>query len=155
MSKKNRSNSGAYGAAELNTVLASTYVLYLKTQNFHWNVEGEHFLTLHAMFQTQYEELAAAIDDIAERIRGLGFYAPGGMKAYASLSVVKDAPEKQLKALDMVADLVKSHDALIKVLKQALDEADDRDDEVTEDLLIQRLAVHEKTRWMLKSMLVK
>lgn len=152
MNKKIGSNAATQIAEGLKKALATSYALYLKTQNYHWNVEGEHFNALHAMFEEQYTDLAAAVDELAERIRALDFYAPGGLSAFAELSAIKDAPEKPAKATDMVKDLVKSHGQLIEVLNEVLETAQDGNDEVTTDLMIERLTIHEKTVWMLKSL---
>lgn len=133
-------------------LLADSYTLYLKTHNYHWNVTGPHFNTLHSMFEGQYTELAEAVDVIAERIRALGEYAPGTYKAYGQLSSIEevdDVPE----AMEMVADLVKGHEAVCRTARQVLPAAEDGKDEATIDLVTQRLDVHEKTAWMLRSLL--
>ncbi len=130
-------------------VLASSYALYLKTQTYHWNVEGPAFHALHALFQAQYEELATAIDEIAERIRALGAYAPGGFREFATLSTVSEPTRGN--AAEMVSDLVDSQAALIAAARKTLEAADSAGDPVTADLITQRLGVHEKSAWMLRS----
>lgn len=139
----------AKGLAHL---LADTYTLYLQTHNFHWNVEGPLFNTLHQMFMVQYTELWNALDEIAERIRALGLPAPGTYKVFnqlASIHQVDGVPE----ALEMVRILVKGHEAVVKTARKVLPVADDAHDESTADLLTQRLQIHEKTAWMLRSLL--
>ncbi len=136
----------------LNRVLADTYTLYLMTHNFHWNVEGPMFNTLHLMFETQYTELWASIDLIAERIRSLGAPAPGTYKQFAALTSVKE-PDGVPEALDMVRQLVAGHEAVIRTAREVFPAADAAHDEATADLLTQRLQVHEKTAWMLRSLL--
>ena len=136
----------------LNRVLADTYTLYLMTHNFHWNVEGPMFNTLHLMFETQYTELWASIDLIAERIRSLGAPAPGTYKQFAALTSVKE-PDGVPEALDMVRQLVAGHEAVIRTAREVFPAADAAHDEATADLLTQRLQVHEKTARMLRSLL--
>lgn len=142
------SNSAVAG--QLKKVLADSYALYLKTQNYHWNVTGPQFSSLHLMFEAQYTDLAVAIDEIAERIRSLGEKAPGTWKAYEAISSIKDGDE-HAKAETMVRQLAGDQHSIIATLKATLDAADDADDQVTEDLMIGRIAVHEKNAWMLKS----
>lgn len=139
----------------LRKVLADTYMLYLKTQNFHWNVEGREFFYLHDAFQEQYEELAEAIDELAERLRALGEYAPGGMDIYSTLTTIKDAPNPPPTAYDMLVLLASDHTGIIETLQKAINVADDEDDNGTEDMLIARLQAHQKTLWMLKASLKK
>lgn len=137
---------------ELAKTLADTYTLYLETHRYHWNVEGPMFQTLHDMFEGQYRDLWDAVDDLAERIRTLGHYAPGTYKQFASLSSVEvndDVPP----ALTMVENLVKGHETVIRTARQALQRAESGGDEGTVDLLTERLKVHEKTAWMLRSLL--
>jgi starvation-inducible DNA-binding protein len=132
--------------------LADSYTLYLKTHNFHWNVTGPMFQTLHVMFESQYTELALAIDQIAERIRALGVFAPGSYAAFSELSSIqidKGVPA----AKDMIQELVAGHEAVAKTLRKVFPAAEAGHDEVTADLLTQRLQVHEKTAWMLRSLL--
>lgn len=139
-------------ALGLSKLLADTYTLYLKTHNFHWNVEGPMFNTLHLMFMDQYTELWNALDAIAERIRALGFPAPGSYAEFTRLSSIPDAkgvPE----ALDMVRELVLGHEAVARTARAAFDAVDDASDEASADLLTQRLQIHEKTAWMLRSLL--
>lgn len=133
-------------------LLADEYTLYLKTHNFHWNVTGPLFNTLHTMFESHYTELAMAVDEVAERIRALGFPAPGSYQQYAALSSVEEetgVPD----ALEMVRQLVKGHEACAKTARSIFPLAEAAADEVTADLLTQRLQVHEKTAWMLRSLL--
>jgi starvation-inducible DNA-binding protein len=139
----------AEGLAKL---LADTYTLYLQTHNFHWNVKGRMFNTLHTMFMAQYTELWNAVDPIAERIRALGFPAPGTYAQFGKLSSVKEV-EGVPKAEDMVALLISGHDAVARTARALLPAADDANDQPTMDLLTQRLDIHEKTAWMLRSIL--
>ena len=136
----------------LSKLLADTYTLYLKTHYFHWNVTGPMFQTLHFMFETQYNELALAVDAIAERIRSLGHEAPGSYKAYARLSSIEET-DRVPDAPEMVRLLVKGHEAVARTARQVFPVADKVHDESTADLLTQRLQVHEKTAWMLRSLL--
>ncbi len=138
--------------ASLERVLADTYTLYLKTHNFHWNVTGPQFNDLHAMFMAQYTEMWAAVDLVAERIRALGAFAPGSYREFAKLSSIAEA-ETVPKAMDMVRQLVDGHEAVIRTLRAALKPAEGANDQSTLDLLTQRLQVHEKTAWMLRSLL--
>ncbi|MCI0433532.1 MAG: DNA starvation/stationary phase protection protein [Gemmatimonadetes bacterium] len=139
-------------AGGLGRVLADTYLLYLKTHAFHWNVEGPMFNTLHEMFMQQYTELWNAIDLVAERIRALGFPAPGTYREFAKLTSIEET-EGVPEAMDMVRILVKGHETLARTLRSVFPAAGDADDESTTDLLTQRLQVHEKTAWMLRSLL--
>lgn len=134
----------------LKVLLADSYTLYLKTQNFHWNVTGPNFQSLHALFETQYTDLATAIDEIAERIRALGAKAPASYTAYAKLATIKEAGEN-VTAKNMVAELIKDQTAILKTLRKLADAADDVDDEVTEGMAVSRMQIHEKNRWMLQS----
>ena len=140
-------------AAGLSRLLADTYTLYLTTHNFHWNVTGPMFNTLHAMFMAQYTELWNAVDPIAERIRSLGHAAPGSYGQFGSLASIADAPAKPPKALEMVRILVDGHEAVARTARSVFPLADKADDQPTADLLTQRLDVHEKTAWMLRSLL--
>jgi starvation-inducible DNA-binding protein len=140
-------------AAGLSRLLADTYTLYLTTHNFHWNVTGPMFNTLHAMFMQQYTELWNAVDPIAERIRALGHVAPGSYAQFGKLASVPDAPAAPPKALEMVRILVKGHEAVARTARELFPRADAAHDEPTADLLTQRLAVHEQTAWMLRSLL--
>ncbi|HUQ06868.1 MAG TPA: Dps family protein [Kofleriaceae bacterium] len=137
----------------LGKLLADTYTLYLTTHNFHWNVTGPMFNTLHAMFMTQYTELWNAVDPIAERIRSLGFPAPGSYAQFGKLSSIADAPLTPPKAMQMVAILVEGHEAVARTARGVFPLADKAGDEPTADLLTQRLTVHEQTAWMLRSLL--
>lgn len=139
----------ARGLAEL---LADTYTLYVKTHAFHWNVEGPMFNTLHEMFMVQYTELWNALDLIAERIRSLGFPAPGTYREFAKLSSIEET-EGVPEAMEMVRLLVKGHEAVARTARKVFPIADQAGDESTADLLTQRLQVHEKTAWMLRSLL--
>ena len=141
-------------AQGLSRLLADTYVLYLKTHNFHWNVTGPQFNTLHAMFELQYTELATAVDLIAERIRALGCPAPGSYKEYARLSSIEEA-EGVPSANQMIAQLVRGQEAVVKTARSIFPAVERANDEPTADLLTQRMQVHEKTAWMLRSLLEK
>jgi starvation-inducible DNA-binding protein len=139
-------------AQGLKCLLADTYTLYLKTHNYHWNVTGPMFQTLHTMFMQQYTELWNSIDDIAERIRSLGHFAPGSYKEYTKLSTIKEE-DGVPKATDMIRNLVAGHEQTIKTARAIIEPADAGNDEATLDLITQRLTVHEKTAWMLRSLL--
>jgi starvation-inducible DNA-binding protein len=132
---------------------ADTYTLYLTTHNFHWNVTGPMFNTLHQMFMLQYTELWNSVDPIAERIRALGHVAPGSYAQFSKLASVPDAPATPPKALEMVRILVAGHEAVARTARQLFPVADKARDEPTADLLTQRLTVHEQTAWMLRSLL--
>ena len=136
----------------LSRLLADSYTLYLKTHNFHWNVSGPMFQTLHLMFEAQYNELALAVDLIAERIRSLGHYAPGSYADFAKLSSIKEAKGVPA-AKEMIKHLVQGHEAVAKTARSIFDAADKARDEATADLLTQRIQLHEKTGWMLRSLL--
>jgi starvation-inducible DNA-binding protein len=136
----------------LSHVMADTYSLYLQTHNFHWNVEGPMFNTLHLMFETQYNELWIAVDAIAERIRSLGFPAPGTYSELARLTSIEEVAGVP-QAMDMVSYLVKGHEAVTRTARSAFQAADKAADESSADLLTQRLQIHEKTAWMLRSLL--
>ncbi|WP_374565008.1 Dps family protein [Ideonella sp.] len=140
-------------AGGLAKLLADTYTLYLTTHNFHWNVTGPMFNTLHAMFMAQYTELWNAVDPIAERIRSLGHPAPGSYAQFGQLSSLEDAPATPPKALEMVRILVEGHEAVARTARGIFPLADKASDEPTADLLTQRLTVHEQTAWMLRSLL--
>jgi starvation-inducible DNA-binding protein len=141
-------------AQGLSHLLADTYTLYLKTHNFHWNVKGPMFQTLHLMFETQYNELALAVDLIAERIRALGEPAPGSYSDYARLSSIKEAKGVP-GATKMIAELVAGQEAVARTARKIFPLAEKANDEPTADLLTQRLQIHEKTAWMLRSLLEK
>ncbi|MBA2405851.1 MAG: DNA starvation/stationary phase protection protein [Bdellovibrionales bacterium] len=136
----------------LNHMLADSYTLYLMTHNFHWNVKGPMFNTLHLMFETQYTELAMAVDVIAERIRALGFPAPGTYAEFVELSSIKEV-KGQPKAEDMIRHLVKGQEAVVKTARSLLPMVEKAADAPTGDLLTQRMLLHEKSAWMLRSLL--
>ena len=136
----------------LSRLLADTYTLYLKTHNFHWNVKGPMFQTLHLMFETQYNELALAVDLIAERIRALGLPAPGTYSAYAKLSSIPET-EGVPEAKEMIRLLVEGQEAVVRTARGIFPVVEKSNDEPTADLLTQRMQVHEKTAWMLRSLL--
>ncbi|WP_298233240.1 Dps family protein [uncultured Azohydromonas sp.] len=140
-------------AGGLNKLLADTFTLYLKTHNFHWNVTGPMFNTLHTMFMTQYTELWNAVDPIAERIRALGHTAQGSYAQFGQNATVGDAPGQPPKALEMVRLLVEGHEAVARTARELFPKAEEAGDEPTADLLTQRLTVHEQTAWMLRSLL--
>jgi starvation-inducible DNA-binding protein len=140
-------------AGGLSQLLADTYTLYLTTHNFHWNVTGPMFNTLHAMFMAQYTELWNAVDPIAERIRSLGHPAPGSYAQFGKLSSLKDAPANPPKALGMVRMLVEGHEAVARTARTVFPLAEKAGDQPTADLLTQRLTVHEQSAWMLRSLL--
>lgn len=141
-------------AKGLSNLLADTYSLYLKTHYFHWNVTGPMFNTLHLMFEAQYTELALAVDLVAERIRSLDVYAPGTYSQFAKLSSIKES-DGVPKANDMIAELVAGHEAVCRTARSVFPASDAASDEATADLLTQRLQLHEKTAWMLRSLLEK
>jgi starvation-inducible DNA-binding protein len=138
----------------LSKLLADTYTLYLKTHYFHWNVTGPMFNTLHLMFETQYTELALAVDLVAERIRSLGVYAPGTYAQFSKLTSIDETVDVP-KANDMISELVAGHEAVCRTARSVFPAAEKASDEATSDLLTQRLQVHEKTAWMLRSLLEK
>jgi len=139
-------------AAGLSGLLADTYTLYLKTHNFHWNVEGPMFQTLHVMFMGQYTEMWNALDVIAERIRALGHYAPGTYSEFVELSAIKESKGVP-KANKMIEELISGHETVIKTVRHIFDAAEKAKDQTTMDVLTQRLDIHEKTAWMLRSLL--
>ena len=142
-------NAIASGLARL---LADSYTLYLKTHNFHWNVTGPMFNTLHQMFEQQYTELATAVDEIAERIRALGVTAPGSYRQFAALTVIEEENDVP-NAEAMIAQLVADQEAVVRTARSIFPVAEEANDEPTADLLTQRMQTHEKTAWMLRSML--
>ena len=146
--KKEERVKVANGLANL---LADSYSLYLKTHNFHWNVTGPMFQPLHLMFETHYTELALAVDLVAERIRALGFIAPATYSEFAKLTRIKEH-QGDIPAEEMINHLIKAHETVIKTARQVLPLADKANDQVTLDLLTQRLQIHEKTVWMLRSL---
>lgn len=139
-------------SAGLSRMLADSYTLYLQTHNFHWNVTGPLFNTLHLMFEQQYTELAAAVDEIAERIRALGFPAPGTFHDYSELTRIKEVPGVP-SAEDMIRHLVTGQETVVRTAREVFPLAEKANDEPTADLLTQRMQVHEKTAWMLRSLL--
>ncbi|NBW09118.1 MAG: DNA starvation/stationary phase protection protein [Caulobacteraceae bacterium] len=137
---------------ELTKVLADSYSLYLKTHGYHWNVRGAEFFSIHSLLEQQYREIWEALDTIAERIRALGEFAPQGYATFGNLtSIVDGDPEKDSNA--MLAELIKDHGTVIATMRQALKTAEDDGDDVSVDLMTQRLAAHEKAAWMLRSTL--
>lgn len=141
-------------ALGLSHLLADTYTLHLKTHYFHWNVTGPMFNTLHMMFETQYNELALAVDSIAERIRSLNCEAPGTYKEFSKLTSIKES-DSVPNAQNMIKELVEAHEAVCRTARNVFPTADTAVDEATKDLLTQRLQLHEKTSWMLRSLLEK
>ncbi|MEQ4618828.1 MAG: Dps family protein [Corticimicrobacter sp.] len=139
-------------AQELSKLLADSYTLYLMTHNFHWNVTGPLFNTLHTMFMEQYTEQWNALDEIAERIRALGHYAPGTYREYSKLSSIEE-PESVPEALDMIRLLVKGNESVAKTARAAFKHVDEANDQPSADLLTRRLDIHEKNAWMLRSLL--
>ena len=136
----------------LSHVLADTYTLYLKTHNFHWNVTGPMFQTLHLMFMTQYNEIWMAVDTVAERIRALGYPAPGSYKEFAALTSIKDS-SGTISAKEMIKQLVAGQEAVTRTARELLPVAEAAGDQPTVDLLSARMEVHEKNAWMLRSLL--
>lgn len=139
-------------ATGLSHLLADTYTLYLKTHNYHWNVTGPMFNTLHLMFEGQYNELALAVDAIAERIRTLGYPAPGSYTAYSKLTSISEE-EGVPNAMEMIRNLVEAQEAVVRTARSLFPVVDAAADEPTADLLTQRMQIHEKNAWMLRSML--
>lgn len=140
-------------AAGLSHLLADTYSLYLKTHSYHWNVVGPMFTTLHAMFEDQYTELAVAVDDVAERIRALGERAPGSYGEFAELSSVATEDADAPDATQMIQRLVEAHETVVRTARSVFPTVEEASDEASADLLTQRMQVHEKTAWMLRSLL--
>lgn len=136
----------------LKVALADTYTLQLKTQNYHWNVEGPLFRSLHLLFEEQYNELFAAVDVIAERIRALGEKAPGTSSEFAKLSKIKEG-KAEADEFEMVKDLFQTNHQIVENLKKGVEKAEKADDPATADLLTSRIAAHDKAAWMLKSVL--
>ena len=136
----------------LNKLLADSYLLYLKTQNYHWNVTGRMFQSLHLMFEEQYQEQAAAIDVIAERIRALGEFAPGSFAAFSKVSSIKEETTIP-SAEEMIHSLVIGNEAVVTTAREIVALADGCEDDVTSDLMIERMQVHEKNAWMLRSLI--
>lgn len=134
----------------LSALLASSYTLYLKTQNYHWNVTGPMFTTLHTLFETQYTELATAVDEIAERIRALGAFAPGSLTAFAGISSVKEESGRP-EAKDMIRILVSDQNLVTVAAQRVIEAAEAANDQASADLGTRRMEVHEKNAWMLRS----
>ena len=141
-------------AAGLGNLLADSYTLYLKTHNYHWNVSGPLFNTLHQMFEEQYSELALAVDEIAERIRALGMPAPGSYRAFAELTEI-DEEAGVPSAEDMLRNLVAGQETVVRTARSVFPQVNEAGDEPTADLLTQRMQIHEKNAWMLRSMLAE
>ncbi len=139
-------------ADALNGVLADTYVLYQKTHAYHWNVTGPHFVSLHAMFEEHYREMWAALDELAERVRALGEFAPASGKAFLDLASIDSAEARPPAAEQMIKTLLAGHEALVRRARQAISVAAQVDDAASEDLLTQRIQIHEKTAWMLRAL---
>ena len=139
-------------SAKLAILLADSYSLYLKTHNYHWNVSGPLFNTLHQMFEGQYTELATAVDEIAERIRALGIKAPGSYTEFAKLTSIEEGSGEE-PAEEMIRQLLVGQETVVRTAREAFPAADAANDEPTADLLTQRMQIHEKNAWMLRSML--
>jgi starvation-inducible DNA-binding protein len=151
MAKKAKAGAGSIEVVRaLENLLASSYTLYLKTHNFHWNVKGPMFTTLHTLFETEYTELALAVDQIAERIRALGHPAPGTYAAFSERSAVKERNGVP-KATEMLKELVRDQGTVAEVAREVLRAAEPAGDDASEDLAVQRIQVHEKNAWMLRS----
>jgi starvation-inducible DNA-binding protein len=136
---------------KLEQVLADSYVIYAKTQNYHWNVTGSDFKSLHELFGAQYEELATAIDELAERIRSVGFKVNASMSNYIATSKAKECMRENLSANQMLKDLSRDQDIICMSISDALKQAQKEGDEATADMLIGRLEIHQKNKWMLES----
>lgn len=139
-------------AQGLSKLLADSYMLYLKTHNFHWNVTGPHFSTLHTLFETHYTELATAVDEIAERIRALGEFAPGSFSAFAELTTI-DEENGRPNATDMIQQLIVAQEEVIRTARHMMPTAEAANDAPTVDLITRRMLEHEKNAWMLRSLL--
>ena len=146
-----KSNAKVAMAKQLALVLSDTYVLAVKTHGYHWNVTGPNFASLHEFFSQQYTELYLAADEIAERIRALGMMPDGSMDSFLQNTVIKEASTKQMSANSMLKDLLESHQQIRDRLAAAEELADDIDDIVTQDMMVGRLATHDKTMWMIRS----
>lgn len=144
----NKSNEATIEA--LSTLLASSYTLYLKTHNYHWNVTGPMFTTLHTMFELQYTELALAVDEIAERIRALGAFAPASYTDFSKLTTVQEETARPAAA-DMIRNLVADQAAVAEAAHKVIDAAEASRDQATADLATRRIEIHEKNGWMLRS----
>ena len=150
ISKEDRSSI----ASGLSRLLADSYTLYLKTHNYHWNVTGPQFNTLHLMYEGQYTELAAAVDEIAERIRALGIRAPGSYREFAALTSIEEGTGQE-SAEEMTRQLAIGQETIVRTAREIFPAADAANDEPTADLLTQRMQIHEKNAWMLRSMLAE
>lgn len=139
-------------AKGLSVLLSESYTLYLKTHKYHWNVTGPMFQTLHLMFEQHYTAMALAVDELAERIRVLGVKAPGSYTEFAELSRVKEDPAAETKAEDMIKNLLADHEQIVRTAKEILNVLDGANDEGTNSLLGARIEYHEKTAWMLRSL---
>ena len=137
---------------ELNKLLADSYLLYLKTQNYHWNVTGQMFQSLHQLFESQYTELSMAIDVIAERIRALGEFAPGSFAAFSRISSIKEEAAIP-NAEEMIHNLVHANETVVTTARQIISLSTEYEDDVTADLMIERMQIHEKNAWMLRSLI--
>lgn len=138
----------------LMTYLANTYVLLVKTHNYHWNVEGSRFISLHLLFEKQYQELFEESDTVAERIRALGRKAPASMRTFLKLATIREIDQEDLSANEMLEDLMRSHEQISKELSTYIDHAEEDKDQGTMDLFVQGLRSHDKTAWMLRSHLL-
>jgi starvation-inducible DNA-binding protein len=136
----------------LSKLLADSYLLYLKTQNYHWNVTGKMFQPLHTLFEEQYKELAESVDEIAERIRALGEFAPGSFSSFSKVASIKEENSIPI-AEEMIHNLVQGNEAVVTTAREIINLTDECEDDVTADLMIERMQVHEKNAWMLRSML--
>ena len=150
ISKEDRSRI----ASGLSRLLADSYTLYLKTHNYHWNVTGPQFNTLHLMYEGQYTELAAAVDEIAERIRALGIRAPGSYREFSALTSIEEGTGEET-AEEMTRQLAIGQETIVRTAREIFPAADAANDEPTADLLTQRMQIHEKNAWMLRSMLAE
>jgi starvation-inducible DNA-binding protein len=136
----------------LSKLLSDSYLLYLKTQNYHWNVTGPQFQALHLLFEKQYQDLALAVDEIAERIRALGEFAPGSFISFSKMTSIKEETGIPT-AEEMIQNLVQGHEAVVTTARETIALTDQCEDDVTADMLISRMQVHEKNAWMLRSMI--
>lgn len=139
-------------ANALSMALADTYILYVKTQNFHWNVKGKQFVSLHKLFEEQYVELTAAVDLIAERIRALGYFAPGSFAEFLKLTCLEEG-DSRMPAEQMIEALMKDNEKITQTLRTALSKAEEFHDHATVDLFTDRMSAHEKAGWMLRALI--
>ena len=145
------SKKGLHEVAEaMRTFLATTYALYLKTQNFHWNLVGMEFFSLHKLFEMQYEEMAEGVDEIAERVRSLGSYVDGSFSSFGKRSLISDC-NKMLPAKKMIKELLEGHEEICRFGRPLITRTQELHDDITGDLIIKRMAFHEKAAWMLRS----